>query len=501
MKKALLFVAALAATFATANALTYNVTVPAGTNACYIAGGMNDWGFTEMTKVDDTHYTITLDAATKDHGYKYCSGPAWNFQEQDANGEDLGSNRTYSENDEVVKWKSVFDPSVPTVYSIKHPWKDGAKESWSYKELTDNGDGTYSIDDYYGGAGCNWKSNKGAEIWIGNPTLVGSPAVGDAARFTLSNVDGGGTITITKLDGGGDGGDSSDPTTNITIRVQIPEGLSGWDYSVAPNLYYWTTGDGTFAEMTLADGWYSYTVNAATVNFIVVNGSSWEALNKDSRRQSVNMEGVTTSGCYILGNGTEIEGNGDTWKKTVTSTDCDGSTPDPKPSTTDYYLVGYINGADYGFGDDYKNLGDYKFVDGKLKATFNEPSYVCVKTGDNAKWYLSEVYVAPAESATATLKIGSETVFEKVGVPGNVEITFTLVENGDGTLTLSYTTVSTALDNPEMVNIYATNGRIENIGTGRIYTVSGLDVTDQNGSLQGIYIVKLDGKAHKIAVK
>ncbi len=498
MKKALLFVAALAATFATANALTYKVTVPAGTNACYIAGDMNSWGFTAMTKVDDTNYTITLEAATESHGYKYCSGPAWDFQEQDANGEDLGSNRTYSENDVVVKWKSVFNPGVPTVYSIKHPWKDGAKESWSYKELTDNGDGTYSIDDYYGGAGCNWKSNKGAEIWIGNPTLVGSPAVGDAARFTLSNVDAGGTITITKLDGGGDGGDSSDPTTNITIRVQIPEGLSGWDYSVAPNLYYWTTGVGTFAEMTLADGWYSYTVNAATVNFIVVNGGSWSG---DSRRQSVNVEGVTASGCYILGNGTEIEGTGDTWKKTVTSTDCDGTTPDPKPSTTDYYLVGYINGADYGFGDDYENLGDYKFVDGKLKATFNEPSYVCVKTGDNANWYLSEVYVAPAESATATLKIGSETVFEKVGVPGNVEITFTLVENSDGTLTLSYTTVATALDNPEMVNIYAANGRIENIGTGRIYTVSGLDVTDQNGSLQGIYIVKLDGKAHKIAVK
>lgn len=495
MKKTLLLVAALAATFATANALTYSVTVPTGTKACYIAGDMNSWSFTEMTKVDDTHYTITLDAATESHGYKYCSGPNWQFQELSSDGKEIG-NRSYSENDVVAQWKAVYSPDDPTVYSIKHPWKDGADGSWSYKELTDNGDGTYSVDDYYGGKGCNWKSNKSGEKWVENPTLVGNPAVGDAARFTLSDVEGDGAITITKL-GGGDGGDSDDPASDITIRVQIPEDLSSWDYTVTPNLYYWTTGDGKFAEMTLADGWYSYTVNAATVNFIVVNGSSWEALNNDSRRQSVNVEGVTASGCYVLGNGTEIEGNGDTWKKTVTATDCNGSTPDPEPSTTDYYLIGYINGADYGSGDDYENLGDYKFVDGQVRATFTEVSYVYVKTGDNKNWYLSETYVEPAESATATLKIGSETIKEKVGVPANVEVAFTLTVNGDGTLTLAYTTATTALDSPEMANIYATNGRIENIGTARIYTVTGLDVTSLNGSLQGIYIVKVGDKAHK----
>ncbi len=499
MKKTLLLVAALAATFATANALTYSVTVPTGTKACYIAGEMNSWSFTEMTKVDDTHYTITLDAATESHGYKYCSGPNWQFQELSSDGKEIG-NRSYSANDVVAQWKAVYSPDDPTVYSIKHPWKDGADGSWSYKELTDNGDGTYSVDDYYGGKGCNWKSNKSDEKWVENPTLVGNPAVGDAARFTLSDVEGDGAITITKLGGGG-GGDSDDPASDITIRVQIPEGLSSWDYSVTPNLYYWITGDGKFAEMTLADGWYSCTVNAATVNFIVVNGSSWEALNKDSRRQSVNVEGVTASGCYVLGNGTEIEGNGDTWKKTVTATDCSGSTPDPEPSTTDYYLIGYINGADYGSGDDYENLGDYKFVDGQVRATFTEVSYVYVKTGDNKNWYLSETYVEPAESATATLKIGSKTIKEKVGVPANVEVAFTLTVNGDGTLTLAYTTATTALDNPEMANIYATNGRIENIGTARIYTVTGLDVTSLNGSLNGVYIVKVGDKAHKIAVK
>ncbi|MBO7291930.1 MAG: lipoprotein, partial [Bacteroidaceae bacterium] len=41
MKKILLFFCAMFAL--SAMALTYNVTVPAGTNACYIAGDMNGW--------------------------------------------------------------------------------------------------------------------------------------------------------------------------------------------------------------------------------------------------------------------------------------------------------------------------------------------------------------------------------------------------------------------------------------------------------------------------
>jgi hypothetical protein len=35
--------------------VTYNVTVPTGTPACYIAGAMNGWSHQAMTKVDDTH--------------------------------------------------------------------------------------------------------------------------------------------------------------------------------------------------------------------------------------------------------------------------------------------------------------------------------------------------------------------------------------------------------------------------------------------------------------
>ena len=88
--------------------LTYNVTVPEGTVTCYIVGDMNGWAFTnEMTKVDDTHYTITLDSVHDGMGYKYCSGPDWAYEEVTAEGESVG-NRTYSENDVVAAWKGIY---------------------------------------------------------------------------------------------------------------------------------------------------------------------------------------------------------------------------------------------------------------------------------------------------------------------------------------------------------------------------------------------------------
>ena len=44
-----------------------------------------------------------------------------------------------------------------------------------------------------------------------------------------------------------------------------------------------------------------------------------------------------------------------------------------------YYLVGYINGADYGIEADWANLGEYVFVDGVVTVDFNQDSYVIVK--------------------------------------------------------------------------------------------------------------------------
>ena len=110
MKKIFTLFAALVCVMSM-SAVTYNVTVPAGTKACYIAGEMNSWSFTEMTKVDDTHYTLDLPSATKAMKYKYCSGPGWAYVEKDASGNEIGD-RAYSAEDVVAKWAAVYEPSA-----------------------------------------------------------------------------------------------------------------------------------------------------------------------------------------------------------------------------------------------------------------------------------------------------------------------------------------------------------------------------------------------------
>lgn len=90
--------------------VTYNVTVPAGTNMCYIVGAMTDtWKqFVEMDMVDATHYTITLDNAAKTDEYKYTCGPDCKYVEKNADGSERG-NRTWAEQDVVEAWAEIYD--------------------------------------------------------------------------------------------------------------------------------------------------------------------------------------------------------------------------------------------------------------------------------------------------------------------------------------------------------------------------------------------------------
>lgn len=110
------------------------------------------------------------------------------------------------------------------------------------------------------------------------------------------------------------------------------------------------------------------------------------------------------------------------------------------PAEADYYLFGWINGANYACEDDYANTGIYKFTDGYLSATFNEDSYVAVKKGDNSGWYMTSGW--PGTSATSATLYNTSTLSNanKLYVPGNKTVYFTLTENGNDTLSLSYST-------------------------------------------------------------
>lgn len=93
--------------------LTYTVTVPAGTENCYLVGAMNGWDVAnpiEMTKQGENVFTTTLEGVATTDEYKYISQKgSWDYADvQDAN-------RTWTANDVVTAWK---DPLATNVYLV-----------------------------------------------------------------------------------------------------------------------------------------------------------------------------------------------------------------------------------------------------------------------------------------------------------------------------------------------------------------------------------------------
>jgi len=135
--------------------VNYSVTVPSGTNACYIAGTFNSWNpsANPMTKVDDTHYTINFPFAQNTDQYKYLSGPGWGYQEKDNQGNDI-ANRTYTNNDIVAKWALVYQPTqvkTDITYSVTVPtgtkkcYISGGMTDWGFVEMSKTGSNSYTI--------------------------------------------------------------------------------------------------------------------------------------------------------------------------------------------------------------------------------------------------------------------------------------------------------------------------------------------------------------------
>ena len=118
--------------------LTYTVTVPAGTENCYMAGEMNGWDVEnpiELTKQSENVFTITLEGVDKAQQYKYLSKKgSWDYADvQDAN-------RTWSAEDVVTAWK---DPLATNVFLAgeMNGWSTTANE---FRKAA-KGDGTASI--------------------------------------------------------------------------------------------------------------------------------------------------------------------------------------------------------------------------------------------------------------------------------------------------------------------------------------------------------------------
>ena len=191
-------------------------------------------------------------------------------------------------------------------------------------------------------------------------------------------------------------------------------------------------GKTTLAPTCTGDGLMTYTCSGCGDAYLQVMEAMGHNYKSVVTKPTCTVAGYTTHSCTICGYSYEDTKVAATGHKFVNGK-CSGC---GEVQGDAYFLFGHINGANYACEDDWENLGQYRFVGGKLVTTFETDSYIGIKRENNADWYMTTAYT---EETTVTFKHTSTGANEKMKVPGGVELTFTLVVNKDNTLTLSYT--------------------------------------------------------------
>lgn len=150
-----------------------------------------------------------------------------------------------------------------------------------------------------------------------------------------------------------------------------------------------------------------------------------------------------------------------------------------------YVIRGYVISLVGTPSSDFSKHGNYSFWMADDKAA--------------TKGTFEAYQVAPKDGATLA-EVGD--YVEIVGDLTKYGTTAETVGKSNATAEIITKGSTTAIESVEMSNIYAHSGRIYGAEQGRIYTINGMDVTEQNGQLSnGIYIVKVGATATKIAVK
>jgi len=126
-------------------------------------------------------------------------------------------------------------------------------------------------------------------------------------------------------------------------------------------------------------------------------------------------------------------------------------------------------------------LKNYSLIDAATSSSYIDGGTPAMLPASAAAW---TEYTKTFTATSATMKV-SIRAYETVYVDN-----ISLVEEG-----------ATAINQVNMLSVYANNGTIYGAENARIYTILGMDVTEQNGNLKGIYVVKANGKTQKIAVK
>ncbi len=129
-----------------------------------------------------------------------------------------------------------------------------------------------------------------------------------------------------------------------------------------------------------------------------------------------------------------------------------------------------------------------------------EPTIITVSEEDFL-WSSSDEAVAKVYGSVTTLTQSICATVHAIA-PGKATITTAAKHNPSIKVESQVTVVSceTALGETELIPIYAENGRIVAAGDYRIFTLTGIDVTAQNGQLNGVYLVRVGDKVQKIVV-
>ena len=168
-------------------------------------------------------------------------------------------------------------------------------------------------------------------------------------------------------------------------------------------------------------------------------------------------------------------------------------------SVNAYYLFFFSNGADTESIN--RNYGQAVRLVQDLYA-------VTVTTPTNGTVIADKTTAAAGETVTLTITPDTGYELDVLEVKDASEGTVTVSSDHKFTMPASNVTVTatfkavtpTALQTAELMGIYAENGRIYGIDGMQIFTLTGQNVTEMNGSLNGVYIVKVGDKAQKVIV-
>ena len=261
-----------------------NVTVPEGTNACYVAGSMNGWSQQKMEKVTETTYTISFEAGELDNiEYKYCSGPGWDYVEVNEDGTDIGNRKLTlagsPADDEVANWKAVYEPqytlNVTVPAGTKACYVAGSMNGWSQQEMKKVTETTYTLSfaagsmaeieyKYCSGPGWDYVEVKedGTDTANRKLAFADSPVNNEVAKWKAI-YDPSGIVNV-----------NVDNLTIIGEKAALKVNFSG---SANVELY---SVQGALINKTVAADSYNYTNLPAGVYILKINGKAYKALVK-----------------------------------------------------------------------------------------------------------------------------------------------------------------------------------------------------------------------------